>query len=151
MATGTQRQGAPLRLDSANAWVWQGEQCLQLTPKAFAVLRYLLDHPGRVVTKDELLREGWPDTVVSEWVLTSCIQQIRKALGETAGAPQYLATVHRRGYRLIGPVQSLESRVQRQNSPPAPSTQHPAPNLVGREAELRQLHKWLEKALSGER
>ena len=40
MATGTQRQGAPLRLDSANEWVWQGEQRLQLTPKAFAVLHY---------------------------------------------------------------------------------------------------------------
>src|SRR6266446_4261955 len=151
MATVTQRQSVPLRLDVANEWVWQGEQCLQLTPKAFAVLRYLLDHPGRVVTKDELLREGWPDTVVSEWVLTSCIRQIRRALGEEAGAPQYIDTVHRRGYRLIGPVQSLASSVQSQNSHPAPSPQHPAPNLVGREAELRQLHRWLEKALAGER
>src|SRR5437667_8530102 len=151
MATVTQRQSTPLRLDSANEWVWHGEQRLQLTPKAFAVLRYLLDHPGRVVTKDELLREVWPDTVVSEWVLTSCIRQIRRALGEEAGAPQYIATVHRRGYRLIGPVQSLESRVQRQNSQPALSTQHPAPNLVGREAEIAQLHRWLEKALAGER
>src|SRR5213594_2038130 len=119
MATGTQRQGAPLRLDSANEWVWHGEQRLQLTPKAFAVLRYLLDHPDRVVTKDELLREGWPDTVVSEWVLTTCIRQIRKALGEEAGAPQYIATVHRRGYRFIAPiaataplVQSPKSKVQ---------------------------------------
>src|SRR3989442_15759033 len=125
MATVNQRQGVPLRLDIANEWVWHGEQRLQLTPKAFAVLRHLVDHPGRVVTKDELLREGWPDTVVSEWVLTTCIRQIRKALRETAGAPQYIATVHRRGYQLIGPVQSLESRVQRQNSQPAPSTQHP--------------------------
>ena len=134
MATGTQRQGAPLRLDSANAWVWQGEQCLQLTPKAFAVLRYLLDHPGRVVTKDELLREGWPDTVVSEWVLTTCIRQIRKALGEEAEAPQYIATVHRRGYRFIAPIAATALPVQRSRfnvqgstSEPAPSTQHPAP------------------------
>src|SRR2546422_6481241 len=134
MATGTQRQGAPLRLDSANEWVWQGEQCLHLTPKAFAVLRYLLDHPSRVVTKEELLREGWPDTVVSEWVLTTCIRQIRRALGEEAGAPQYIATLHRRGDRLIGPVQSLASRGHRQNSPPAPSPQHPAPPILGRRA-----------------
>src|SRR2546425_3356845 len=151
MATRTQRQGAPLRLDSANEWVWHGEQRLQLTPKAFAVLRYLLDHPGRVVTKEEVLRVIWPDTVVSEWALTRCIRQIRRALRETAGAPQYVATVHRRGYQLIGPVQSLESRVQRQNSQPAPSPQHPAPSIVGREAEITQLHRWLEKALAGER
>src|SRR5204863_7652657 len=140
MATGTQRQGTPLRLDVANEWVWQGEQRLQLTPKAFAVLRYLLDHPGQVVTKEELLRVIWPDTVVSEWALTTCIRKIRQALGEEAQTPQYIATVHRRGYRLIGPVQSLESSVQRQNSQPAPSPQHPAPNLVGREAELGHLH-----------
>src|SRR2546426_10981671 len=149
MATVNQRQGVPLRLDIANEWVWHGEQRLQLTPKAFAVLRYLMDHPGRVVTKEEVLRAVWPDTVVSEWVLTTCIRKIRQALGEEAGAPQqYIATVHRRGYRLIGPVQSLESRVQRQNSQPAPSPQHPAPNLVGREVEITQLHRWLEKALS---
>src|SRR5438034_1038032 len=151
MATGTQRQGAPLRLDVANEWVWQGEQRLQLTPKAFAVLRYLLDHPSRVVTKDELLREGWPDTVVSEWVLTSCIRQIRRALGEEAGAPQYIDTVHRRGYRFIGAVRSAESGVRSQNSHPAPSTQHPAPSIVGRGVEITHLHRWLEKALSGER
>ena len=84
MATVTQRQSVPLRPDLANEWVWQGEQRLDLTPKAFAVLRYLMDHPGRVVTKEELLREGWPDTVVSEWVLTTCIRKIRQALGEEA-------------------------------------------------------------------
>src|SRR5213593_4550280 len=143
--------GVPLRLDSANEWVWRGEQSLQLTSKAFAVLRYLVEHLGQVVTKEELLRTVWSDTVVSEWALTTCIREIRKALGEVAGAPQYIATVHRRGYRLIGPVQRLESRVQRQNSQPAPSTQHPAPSIVGREAEVGQLHQWLEKALAGER
>jgi len=79
MTTVTQRQGAPLRLDIANEWVWQGEQCLQLTPKAFAVLRYLMEHPGRVVTKEEVLRAVWPATVVSEWALTTCIRKIRKA------------------------------------------------------------------------
>src|SRR3989442_14842809 len=108
MATVNRRQGVPLRLDVANEWVWQGEQCLQLTPKAFAVLCYLLDHPGRVVTKDELLREGWPDTVVSEWALTTCIRKIRKALRETAGAPQYIAPVHRRGYRFIAPLTTAQ-------------------------------------------
>src|SRR2546422_11382551 len=121
MATGTQRQGAPLRLDSANEWVWQGEQCLHLTPKAFAVLRYLLDHPSRVVTKDELLREGWPDTVVSEWALTTCIRQIRKALGEEAGAPQYIATVHRRGYRFIAAATAQTD----EPAPPTPSSPIP--------------------------
>src|SRR2546425_8677288 len=113
MATVTQRQGAPLRPDRENEWAWHGEQFLQLTPKAFAVLRYLVDHPGRVVTKEELLRVIWPDTVVSEGALTTCIRQIRKALREEAQTPQYLVTVHRRGDRWIGPV----------------TTHHPGQNL----------------------
>ena len=110
MATVTQRPGAPLRLDRENERVWHGEQRLQLTQKAFAVLCYLVDHPGRVVTKEELLRVIWPDTVVSEWALTTCIREIRKALGEAAGAPQYIATVHRRGCHFIGSMRSAESR-----------------------------------------
>src|SRR5262249_38919004 len=56
-----------------------------------------------------------------------------------------------RGYRFIGTAQSPRSAVRSQNSQPAPSTQHPAPILVGREAELEQLHGWLDKALNGER
>ena len=120
MATGTQRQGALLRLDRENEWVWQGEQRLQLTPKAFAVLRYLVDRPGRVVTKDELLREGWPDTVVSEWVLTTCIRQICRALRDERQTPRFIETVHRRGYRFIAAVQSPRSKVQ--------SPQHPTPS-----------------------
>ena len=63
MATVTQRQSVPLRLDVANEWVWQGEQRLQLTPKAFAVLRYLVEHPGWLVTKEEVLRAVWPDNL----------------------------------------------------------------------------------------
>src|SRR5437762_8158369 len=149
MATVTQRQSVPLRLDGANEWVWQGEQRLQLTPKAFAVLRYLLDHPGQVVTKEELLRVIWPDTVVSEWALTTCIRKIRQALGEEAQTPQYIATVHRRGYRLIGPVQSLESRVQSLHS--AFRNPHSAFIAVGREVEVGHLHRWLETARSGGR
>src|SRR3989442_989995 len=80
--------GVPLRLDPANEWVWRGGQSLQLTPKVFAVLRYLVEHRGQVVTKEELRRAVWSDTVVSEWALTTCIREIRKALGEAAGTPQ---------------------------------------------------------------
>src|SRR5207249_9929434 len=66
-------------------------------------------------------------------------------------------TVHRRGYRFIAPlttaqpVQGSRFKVQGSTSEPVPSPQHPTPNLVGREAELGQLHRWLEKALAGER
>jgi DNA-binding winged helix-turn-helix (wHTH) protein len=64
-------------------------------------LRYLAEHAGCLVTKEELLREAWPDTVVSEWALTTCIHEIRKTLGDNPHAPRYIETVHRRGYRFL--------------------------------------------------
>src|SRR3989442_6962634 len=143
--------GVPLRLDPANEWVWRGGQSLQLTPKVFAVLRYLVEHRGQVVTKEELRRAVWSDTVVSEWALTTCIREIRKALGEAAGAPQYIATVHRRGYQLIGPMRNAEWGVRSQEQPrehdpySAFRIPHSALEPVGREAEVGQLHRWLAK------
>src|SRR5205814_3691632 len=70
---------------------------------------------------------------------------------------RFIETVARRGYRFIAPltaaqpVQGSRFKVQSSKSEPAPSTQHPAPALVGREPELAQLHQWLDKALQGER
>src|SRR5262245_37478282 len=63
----------PLRLDVANAQAWQGEQLLMLTPKAFAVLQYLLAHMGQLVTKEELLQTVWAGTVVTNGALVACI------------------------------------------------------------------------------
>src|SRR5262245_24938322 len=99
---------APLRLDLENERVWQGEKVLKLTPKAFAVVRYLIEHAGKLVTKEQLLKAVWPDTVVSEWALTSCMREIRQALQDAPKAPQYIETVHRRGVRFIGPVASSQ-------------------------------------------
>jgi DNA-binding winged helix-turn-helix (wHTH) protein len=92
------------RLDASTACLWRDEQLLPLTPKPLAVLAYLVARAGQVVTKDELLEAVWPETVVSEGVLKTCLAQIRRVLGETAQAPQYIATVHRRGYRFMTPV-----------------------------------------------
>src|SRR5262249_10823601 len=85
------------RRDLPSERLLRGAETVRLRPKSFAVLRYLVAHPGRVVTKDELLRAVWPDTTVSEVVLTVCLNELRQALGETAQAPQCIATVHRRG------------------------------------------------------
>lgn len=126
MATGNP-VAASVRLDVKNEQAWQGTQLLRLTPKAFGVLRYLLEHPEQLVSKDDLLRAVWPDVVVSEWALTTCIREIRKELGERAQAPRYIETVHRRGYRFIGPLTTTPSPV---SSPTfqVPSLQSPIPN-----------------------
>jgi DNA-binding winged helix-turn-helix (wHTH) protein/predicted ATPase len=139
----------PVRLDLHNAWVWQGEQRLPLTPKAFAVLRYLMEHAGRVVTKEELLQVVWAGTAVSEGALTTCMREIRKALGERAQAPQYIETVHRRGYRWMAPLLTTAQPIQQATL--QGQRRHAALPVVGREAEFAHLHRWLEQARGGAR
>jgi DNA-binding winged helix-turn-helix (wHTH) protein len=102
---------ADLQIDVANECVWRGQEALHLTPTAFALLRYLVEHAGQLVTKEELLQAIWPETAVTEGVLTTHIRQLRQALGDEAKAPRYIETVHRRGYRFIGKVGSRQHSV----------------------------------------
>ena len=99
----------PFRLDRANAGLWRAEQPVTLRPKTFEVLVYLVTHAGQLVTKEALLDAIWPETAVGEGVLKTSMNELRKALGETAKAPQWIATVHRRGYRFVAPVTMAES------------------------------------------
>ena len=77
-----------------------------MTGKAAAVLQHLVARAGQVVTKEELFRAVWPDTVVSDAALTSCIQELRKALKDDPKQPHYLKTLHRRGFQFVGSLQS---------------------------------------------
>ena len=72
------------RIDVPNEQLWQDEQGIPLTAKAFAVLRYLAEHTGQLVTKAELFDTLWPGTAVSDGALTFCIVELRKALGDNA-------------------------------------------------------------------
>jgi DNA-binding winged helix-turn-helix (wHTH) protein/predicted ATPase len=145
----------PFRFDATNECVWRGAEAISLTPKAFAVLRHLVTHPGRLVTKEELLETVWSETYVSDAVLKVCVGEIRKALGDDAKTPQFIETVHRRGYRFLPAITTQpvpRSTFHVSSSEPqhsALSTQHSV--LVGRESELAQLHARLENALAGQR
>src|SRR5215470_17054252 len=153
----------PFRLDPDNATLWRGTQAIALTPKAFAVLYYLLEHPGRLVTKAVLLDAVWPDTAVSDAVLKVRIGEIRKALGDSAQAPRFIATVHRRGYQFIAPViaaewpQAPSEAAPRLSTALEVSTPRPWPlvpralHVVGREAVFAHLQAWLAQAWQGTR
>ncbi len=80
---------------------------LKIDPRAFALLHYLVAHADRVVLKEELMAEVWPDVVVSPSVLPTSIRRVRAALGQSAKESSPIRTVHRRGYRLNMPVQRL--------------------------------------------
>ena len=143
----------PFRLDSGNARLWRGKQAVALTPKAFAVLVYLLQHSGQLVTKEQLLQAVWADSLVTDASLKVCIREVRKALRDRPQKPRYIETVHRRGYRFIAEttlVDPNQPKAIRRAASVAPCTPQKL-TLAGREAELLQLQGWLNKALDGER
>src|SRR5437588_7667224 len=81
-----------------------GGRQVRLTPKALALLSFMVDRPGEVVTKEELFATVWPEVAVGDAALVTCVQELRKALGDDARRPRYIETLHRRGYRFIGKV-----------------------------------------------
>jgi len=89
------------RFEPATGRLWADQRELKLTRKAASVLALLLDRAGEPVTKQELFASVWGDTVVSDDALTTCIQELRKALGDDAKQPQFIATRHRYGYCFV--------------------------------------------------
>ena len=75
---------------------------IKLRPKSFQVLRYLAEHAGQAVTKNEVIAAIWPDVTVSEESLTRCVSDIRLAIGDDAQC--IIKTLPKRGYLLEGPV-----------------------------------------------
>ena len=92
------------RLDTANQCLWRGQERVPIAPKAFDVLRYLVENPGRLVTQDEVLEKLWPETYVNPEVFRKYILDIRKILGDRPDKPEFIETVTKRGYRFIAPV-----------------------------------------------
>lgn len=94
----------PFVLDPlAHTFIRDGEE-IPLPPKAFAVLLLLVRNAGRVVTKDEINREVWGHVSVEEQNIPLNIHLARKAIGDNAERPTYIATVARLGYRFVAPV-----------------------------------------------
>ncbi len=131
----------PYRLDAGTESVWRGSEEIRLRPKTFAVLRYLVDRPARLVTKEELLEAIWPEVTVGEAALAVCVGEIRKALGDEARTPLFVETVHRRGYRFVG-----RARAGAGHAAPAAASA-----IVGRDEALRRLREWRDRAVRGGR
>ena len=117
-------------VDSVQKVLLQNGKPLPLTPKVFETLLILVNNSGRIVEKEELMSQLWPDTFVEEANLTFNIQQLRKAFRDNARHPQFVETVARRGYRFIADVQegaapSVTTDLKRDASPevslPAPA------------------------------
>jgi DNA-binding winged helix-turn-helix (wHTH) protein/predicted ATPase len=130
---------APFHVDLGAERLWQGTEPVRLTAKAFAVLCYLVEHAGQLVTKDDLFAAVWESAYVSEAALAVCIGEIRRALGDVAQTRQYLETVRGRGYRFVAPITAPPAAPE-----PVVAVTRPGP-LVGQEvawAELQQ--RWVQ-------
>src|SRR5215472_5571226 len=131
------REFRPFQLDEVNQCLWRrtdagNAERSRLTPKAFAVLRYLVEHAGRLITQDELLNALWPDTFVQPEVLKSHVLEIRRALGDAAKSPQYIETLPKRGYQFIAPVRDVSTPIE-------VAVEWPSRKLVGRRAQIDEL------------
>jgi DNA-binding winged helix-turn-helix (wHTH) protein len=127
------------RLEPPPGGLCRGDTVIALRPRSLAVLRYLVMHAGRLVTKAELRQHVWGGTHVSDTVLRVCVQEIRAALGDTAEAPQYLETVAQQGYQF---------RVASDTEEPPPQTAGP---IVGRQPVVERLEAWFQRAIHGAR
>ena len=118
MARTPARLFSPYRLEPDSGLLYRGRERVHLSRKSVAVLLYLLERPGRVIPKAELLGAVWPDTHVVEENLKVHVLEIRKALGDSVRDPLFIETLHGRGYRFIAPVSD------------EPSLREPAPSGV---------------------
>jgi DNA-binding winged helix-turn-helix (wHTH) protein len=132
-------------LDLDNERLQNGTDVVKLKPKAFAVLRYLVERPRVLVTKDELMNALWGETHVGDGVLKTQLNELRRALGDDVHSPSFIETVSRRGYRFVAEVKRARHATRPQGGA-APRT-----IMVGREPELELLGEAWESSLRGER
>ncbi len=97
----------PFRMDPDKQVLLRDGQLIAVTPKAFETLLVLVRRGREVVSKEELLKEIWPDSFVEEANLSQHIFKLRKALGDTLEGEHYIVTLPGRGYRFAVPVRTI--------------------------------------------
>jgi predicted ATPase/DNA-binding winged helix-turn-helix (wHTH) protein len=142
-------------LDTSNECLWRDGAQIALSPKPFAVLRYLVENPGRLVTHDELLDALWPETYVQPQVLRTYVLDLRKVLGDDAGKPRFIQTLPKRGYcfvaRVTDAVEIERIGTKRDETMGTAVPDGKARKIVGREGELARLKAQVELVARGQR
>ena len=146
-ADGVILQFGPFHLAPAVDLLYRGGEVVPLEPRAVRVLRYIVEHNDRVLSKEELLEEVWSDVFTTDGVLKKAVSQIRRTLGDDADQSRYIATYHGRGYRFVAPVTRGAAGFSPPTAPPDLIPNYD--QLAGREAELLTLRAELRSALEG--
>jgi predicted ATPase len=138
------KQFGCFQLDTKNECLWQNGVQIGLTPKPFAVLRYLVENPQRLVTHDELLDRLWPETYVQPQVLRTYVLELRKLLGDSVESPRFIRTVPGRGYWFLAQVEEARGHAVDNCGPQSG-------RIVGRQQEFERLSGLLQQAAQGDR
>jgi predicted ATPase len=129
----------PFRLDLDDERLWKDGEELHLRRKPFAILRYLVQHPQRLVTQHEIVKAVWGNIAMSESLLRTHVSELRRVLGEGA-----IETVVGRGYRFLLEVKYLELEVPRGETDS--KAKGDGRIIVGRDAELNSLRAAFQSA-----
>lgn len=149
--SGAMKQFGSFRLDTSNECLWHEGEQIALPPRPFMVLRYLVEHPGRLITHDELLDALWPETYVQPQVLRTYMLELRKLLGDDATEPRFIQTVPKRGYSFVAAVSECAAGEHGAGSGTNNVPKAGTRGIVGRDDELRQLREQMEAAAAGDR
>jgi predicted ATPase/DNA-binding winged helix-turn-helix (wHTH) protein len=146
-------------LDTAKGGLFKAGVTVKLRPKVYEALKYLLEHSGRLISKEELMQALWPDAFVTDDSLVQCTLELRRALGDKG--QQLLKTVPRRGYVFNGSVTQHPPTLEDHSAtevfdltaarerPPVKSPRRPhdlpvpRTSLIGREQEVAEAARLL--------
>jgi len=142
----------PFQLDLLSEQLRRDATPVPLRPKTFAVLQYLVQRPGELVTKRALLDDIWGNVAVSEDVVRLSVGELRTALGDERAAPRFIETVPRRGYRFVATMAAATRGAPHISMGPAIDDPPAADGVVvGRERECAEIAEWLRAATHGRR
>lgn len=119
----------PFRLDLEERLLTHSGQSVPLPPKVFDTLVLLIEHRGRIVKKEDMMKMLWPDRYVEESNLSQNIFMLRKILVEGPGSDQYIETIPKRGYRFIGNVTELQELIENPEEEALAPVTEPAPEV----------------------
>ena len=129
----------PFAFDRQSRLLWRDGAEVALPPRVLGVLEVLMDRPGQVVARQDLLDGVWKDAFVTDTSLAEAVSFLRQALGDDPQAPRYIQTVHRRGYRFLPPL--IEELAPQTVTPAEPShaarrgvTSEPIVNVTDRDS-----------------
>ncbi len=141
-------------LDEQNECLWHNGAQIMLPPRAFAVLLYLVENPGRLVSHNELLDKLWPETYVQPQVLRTYVLELRKVLSDDARQPRFIRSLPKRGYVFLAavtengngrPVITAPAETRNHHANGVANQEPTGRELVGREKELSALRNCVER------